>query len=130
MQTNVAECWLMAVNRSTCSVHQDPLPTLSWIISDLLSGKGTHTYDLMFHLEPAYLNQVDLKEDKSATTSHFTLIPGDQATGVQELHRARREHNHRAIVAVSANPGPAGEPALPTGHRLAAPRRLSVSLNS
>ncbi len=50
-----------------------------WIISDLVTGDGSHSYDLYFHLEPAYLNHHTLNpEDNSVSTPYFAIIPGDQ----------------------------------------------------
>jgi len=50
-----------------------------WVISDLVTGDGSHSYDLYFHLEAAYLNHHTLNpEDNSVSTPNFAIIPGDQ----------------------------------------------------
>jgi len=54
-----------------------------WIVSDLLTGSGFHTYDLLFHLDPAYQNNVALNADRSIRTSHFSILPADSEASVQ-----------------------------------------------
>ncbi|MFQ6114990.1 MAG: T9SS type A sorting domain-containing protein, partial [bacterium] len=49
-----------------------------WIISDLLTGSGSHKYDLYFHLDSPYLNHTTLSElDHSVATPNFIIMPSD-----------------------------------------------------
>jgi hypothetical protein len=49
-----------------------------WIISDLVTGIGSHTYDVNYHLEPALTNTVILDSSThTATTPLFGLYPAD-----------------------------------------------------
>jgi len=55
-----------------------------WIISDLVTGSGSHTYDLYFHLEPAYLQHHELHPiDNSISTPNFIILPGDQQASAE-----------------------------------------------
>jgi len=55
-----------------------------WIISDLLTGSGTHTYDQYFHFEPYYQNHITLdSDDHSISTPHFALFPADQESNAE-----------------------------------------------
>ncbi len=50
-----------------------------WIVSDLITGNGAHTYDLYFHLESAYLNYTTFDPVKlSVKTPFFAIVPADQ----------------------------------------------------
>jgi len=54
-----------------------------WIVLDLITGSGSHTYDQYFHLEPAYLNHTTLNPtDNSMSTPNFIILPGDQQATV------------------------------------------------
>lgn len=49
-----------------------------WIVSDLITGSGSHIYDLYFHLEPYYDNHTNLNiADNTVATPNFLIIPSE-----------------------------------------------------
>lgn len=65
-----------------------------WIVSDLLTGTGEHTYDAHFKMEPFYRNHHELDENTGVlTTPHFALIPS-QDFGVAEMDLGRVSYEY------------------------------------
>lgn len=50
-----------------------------WIVSDLVTGSGTHTYELKYRLDTIYRNRTDIDDvTGAAVTRDFTLHPAHQ----------------------------------------------------
>jgi hypothetical protein len=57
-----------------------------WIVSDLLTGSGEHTYDQYFHFEPFYRTRHDVDPVTGAfSTPDFALVPAEENRGEPEM---------------------------------------------
>jgi len=55
-----------------------------WIISDKITGSGTHDYDLYFHLDDLYKRHTTLNSlTHSVTTPHFGLYPSTTSAAAE-----------------------------------------------
>ncbi|MFQ6113514.1 MAG: heparinase II/III family protein, partial [bacterium] len=58
-----------------------------WIISDLVTGSGSHTYDLYFHLDAPYLNHANLDaSNHSVATPNFIILPSDVSASAEVIN--------------------------------------------
>jgi hypothetical protein len=57
-----------------------------WIISDLVTGTGQHTYDVFYHIDPMYRGTVSFDSiTRAVTTPHFGLFPSDSSVETQVI---------------------------------------------
>jgi hypothetical protein len=57
-----------------------------WIISDLVTGTGQHTYDVFYHLDPMYKGNVSYDSvTRAVTTPHFGLFSSDSSVETQMI---------------------------------------------
>ncbi len=55
-----------------------------WIISDLVTGSGSHVYDLYFHLDASYLNHANFNaSNHSVSTPNFIIMPSDASASAE-----------------------------------------------
>ncbi len=58
-----------------------------WIISDLITGTGNHSYDLYFHIDSPYYNHINLNiSDQSVSTPNFIVIPSNKSASAEIIN--------------------------------------------